>query len=164
MNEQQNAYWGKYRGVVVDNEDPDKLGRIKARVPDIHNANETEHISWAIPCVPYAGKGVGLLLLPPVGANVWIEFERGELEHPIWSGCYWPEGHAPEPAAPDVKVLQTETVTITLDDGKGSITIENKDGRRLHISGSDIEIDGSSGNVSVNGRKVNVNNGALEVI
>lgn len=77
-----SIFFGKFRGVVTDNRDPDGIGRIRARVPDATGERET---GWALPALPYAGDSVGLFVLPPVGANVWIEFEGGDTELPIWT-------------------------------------------------------------------------------
>jgi len=40
-------------------------------------------------------QGVGLFFLPPKGANVWVEFEGGDPDYPIWSGCFWSDGEVP---------------------------------------------------------------------
>ena len=48
-----------------------------------------------MPCAPFAGSGVGFFALPPVGANVWVEFEGGDPDYPIWSGCFWGAGEVP---------------------------------------------------------------------
>jgi len=79
-------YFGKYRGLVTDNRDPEQMGRIRARVPDVLGEADTP---WAMPCVTLplsddVGSG-----LPDIGSNVWIEFEQGDPEYPIWSGCYF---------------------------------------------------------------------------
>ena len=78
-------FYGKYRGRVEDNNDPLKLGRLLAIVPAVDSART----NWALPCMPYADSHAGVLLLPPVGALVWIEFEAGDPNSPIWSGCFW---------------------------------------------------------------------------
>ncbi|MHB8268259.1 phage baseplate assembly protein V [Bradyrhizobium sp.] len=78
-------FYGKYRGRVEGNNDPLKLGRILASVPAVAGTTT----SWALPCMPYATPQGGALLLPPVGALVWIEFEAGDPDSPIWSGCFW---------------------------------------------------------------------------
>ena len=78
-------FYGMYRGKVTDNEDPLIRGRIRAQVPAISD----KPLTWAEPCTPYAGPKVGWYAIPPVGANVWIEFERGDSDYPIWSGCFW---------------------------------------------------------------------------
>jgi uncharacterized protein involved in type VI secretion and phage assembly len=78
-------FHGKYRGRVEDNNDPLKLGRIQALVPAVDGTTT----NWALPCAPYADPHAGVLLLPPVGSLVWIEFEAGDPNSPIWSGCFW---------------------------------------------------------------------------
>ncbi|OHX36208.1 baseplate assembly protein [Methylomonas sp. LWB] len=88
MNE-ENKYWGKYRGTVVNNVDPEQRGRIQALVPDV---NSLIPITFAEPCVPLAGPTgppMGVYMVPPIGAGVWIEFEHGDLDKPIWVGCRW---------------------------------------------------------------------------
>jgi uncharacterized protein involved in type VI secretion and phage assembly len=155
---------GKYRGTVSDNRDPNSLSRIRARVPDVLGDQET---GWAMPCVPYAGDGVGLFLLPPTGASVWIEFEHGDPDYPIWSGCFWAQGQVPaSPAVAEKKVLKTGVGTITLDDttGSGGITIETSDGKKVVMNSTGIEINAGQGTIKINGTQVSVNDGALEVI
>lgn len=80
-------YYGKYRGVVTNNNDPKGAGRIKVRVPSITGDNETK---WCLPCLPYVGGGHGNIFIPRVGDVVWIEFERGDKGYPIWTGCWLP--------------------------------------------------------------------------
>lgn len=161
MSEQ---FLGKYRGVVTDNQDPSMLGRIRAKVQDVLGDNDS---GWALPCVPYAGSSVGLFLIPPVKASVWIEFEHGNPDYPIWSGCFWAQGEVPvSPAVPEKKVLKTDIGTITLDDtpGAGGITIETNAGMKIAITTSGIEIDnGQGGTVKLSGPKVSINDTALEV-
>jgi hypothetical protein len=110
-------YFGKYRGKVIDPNDPLRLGRIIALVPAI---SETP-LSWALPAAPYAGRGVGFFALPPVGAHVWIEFEGGDANYPIWSGCFWFEDEAP--AGPNAVVLQTNLGALRIDDGEATLRL-----------------------------------------
>lgn len=137
-------YFGKYRGTVSDNEDELHLGRIRAKVRDVYQDHES---TWALPCVPYAGNGVGFFFIPPVGASVWIEFEQGDPDYPIWTGCFWDEKKDKLPASPAIagtKVLKTETATITLDDKKGIITIETKGGASVKLNGNKVSINGEA--------------------
>ena len=117
-------FFGKYRGKVANNLDPLQQGRLQVSCPALLGDGG---LSWAMPCVPYAGPGVGLFLLPPVGANIWLEFEGGDLDYPIWSGCFWGPGELTvTPAIADMKVLKTEGITLSINSvrGVGGVTLE----------------------------------------
>lgn len=117
------TFLGKYRGTVVDNLDPLELGRLQVSVPLVLGSATT---SWALPCVPYAGAGVGWYVLPPVGASIWTEFEGGNPDYPIWSGCFWTEGQVPaRPAVPTMRMLKTSSGTLAFNDldGEGGFTL-----------------------------------------
>jgi Type VI secretion system/phage-baseplate injector OB domain len=120
-------YFGKYRGKVVANVDPLHLGRIQVEVAAV--LGEARQ-AWALPCTPYAGADVGWFAIPPVAANVWVEFEQGDPDYPIWSGCFWGERQLPQNARVDepakVQVLRVVGITLTwsdLGDNKG-VTLE----------------------------------------
>ena len=158
-------YYGKFRGVVSDNRDPLMLGRIRAKVADVFGDNES---SWALPSVPYAGNGVGIFLMPPTNASVWIEFEQGDPDYPIWSGCFWALGEVPAtPGVAEMKVLKTNLATITINDlqGAGGITIESKigAGAKIVMNVEGIEITSGAGKIKLTATGVSVNDGALEV-
>lgn len=156
--------FGKYRGKVESNLDPQNQGRIQVSAPAVLGDGR---LSWAMPCVPYAGPGVGSFAVPPVGANVWVEFEGGDPDHPIWSGCFWGLKEAPlVPAVAQVKVLQTESTSITLDDtpGSGGISIETTAGMKIKINDSGIEIsNGRGASIKLKGPTVSLNGDALEI-
>jgi len=156
------AYYGKYRGRVTNNDDPDKRGRLQLSVPSLLG----DHSNWAMPSVPYAGPDVGLFAIPPVGAGVWVEFEGGDLNHPIWTGCFWASGQIPSEADnSDVKLFKTDTCTIAISDASGheGITIETAAGVRLVLNESGLEIDNGQGaNVRIQGPTVFINGSALE--
>jgi len=106
-------FYGKYRGTVTANEDDKALGRLQVSVPDF----PAMKAAWALPSTPYAGDQVGFYTMPPIGANVWVEFEAGNLDAPIWSGCFWTDGQVPgDPVGPDIKVFKTRYVNMVLDD------------------------------------------------
>jgi hypothetical protein len=164
-----SRHYGKYRGKVENNIDPLMLGRIQVSAPAVLGDST---LAWATPCVPYAGSGVGLFLIPPNGAHVWVEFEGGHPDHPIWSGCFWGVGEVPAtPAIPQMKVLKTDGVTLTLSDipGAGGLTIEVNPPvvatpLKLVFSASGIEITNAKASVKLTPASVSINNGALEVI
>jgi uncharacterized protein involved in type VI secretion and phage assembly len=162
------AFHGKYRGIVTDINDPLQIGRIKSTVPDVMGDRES---GWAMPCAPFGGSGMGFFALPKVGAGVWIEFEYGDPDYPIWSGCWFGSKAEVPPVllAPPYKkfLLKTEGGhSILLDDtpGKGGITLETSDGQKIVISATGIEIDNGRGaSIKLTGSQVSVNGGALEV-
>ena len=88
--------WGKYRGIVVDRNDPEQLGRLKVRVPSLSPMRSP---AGRFPVPPYAGADLGTFFIPQVNDLVWIEFAEGELEHPLWTGCAWakPDGNTEIP-------------------------------------------------------------------
>ena len=158
------GFYGKYRGEVTDDKDPRDLGRLRARVPAVLGDEES---GWAMPCLPYAGDGTGLFIVPPPGTQVWIEFEAGDPSHPVWSGCWWTEGQLPNQAKPDQKVWRTASGhTITLDDVSGGERVEITDagGAKVVLDASGIEIAKGGQKVVVSAGSVSVNNGALEVL
>lgn len=94
-------YYGKFRGTVFENFDPEGRGRILVLVPDVLGSVPS---TWATPCVPFTGLAqTGMFVLPQVGANVWVEFEHGNSNYPIWSGGFW--GNDLQP--PKTAVLDT---------------------------------------------------------
>lgn len=160
----QGPFYGKYRGVVSDNSDPNNLGRIRAKVADVYGDEES---GWAMPSVPYAGSSVGLFLIPPTNASVWFEFEHGNPDYPIWTGCFWADNEVPvSPASADKKVLKTGAGTITLDDtqGSNSITIETTNSLKIKMDQQGIEISNGSQKIMISSSSVSVDDGALEVM
>ena len=166
MNEGQ--FWGKYRGVVSDISDPLMQMRIKATVPDVYGDGTS---GWAMPCAPFGGDKVGLFALPTVGAGVWVEFEHGDPDYPIWTGCWWgaPSEIPPTWLVPPYKKVMLVTPaghSITLDDspGVGGITLETADGAKITMSATGLEItNGTGAAIKLSGPQVSVNNGALDV-
>jgi hypothetical protein len=162
-------YYGKYRGKVENNLDPLQLGRVQVSVPAILGEGT---LSWAMPCAPYAGPGVGFFAVPPRGANIWVEFEGGDPDYPIYSGCFWGVGEAPAlPALAEMKVLKTDGVTLTLSDlpGAGGFTLEVGPPAvptplKLVCDATGIEISNGAASVKLSPVSVSINNGALEVI
>ncbi len=84
-NDNAQQFYGKYRGTVINNVDPMQIGRIQVIVPDVSTVLPT---SWAMPCLPTGGIQMGVLSVPSIGAGVWVEFEQGDPDYPIWVGCY----------------------------------------------------------------------------
>ncbi len=149
----EGQYFGKYRGVVIDNKDPQQLGRMRLWVPSLFptvaNAQpDTESLSvsdWAWPCLPFGGTAdQGMFFVPEIGSKVWVEYEEGNLDSPIWVGVFWsaPGGQTEIPAEakemeandPKRRVLKTSSghmLEFCDIEGKESITLRHKDGAML---------------------------------
>jgi uncharacterized protein involved in type VI secretion and phage assembly len=158
--------YGKYRGKVTDNRDDQNLGRIRAELESILGGKET---GWALPSSPYSGNNVGFLFIPPVGAMVWIEFEGGDPDIPIWSGCFWNKGEIPKQGIlPYSKILKTEFATLIFNDAPNSpeeIKIRTKTGLQITMNSTKIEISTNiSAKIVLDGKDVSINDGALEVM
>jgi len=149
----EGKYWGKYRGFVQDNNDPEQLGRLKVAVPSLL----ADAVSgWAWPAVPYAGAGIGFFFMPQVGDLVWVEFIEGDLDHPVWTGGSWgkPGGQSELPqealqSYPQQQVIKTPSgnvIIINDSSGSESITIRTKEGTEIIIdrSGPKITIQADS--------------------
>jgi uncharacterized protein involved in type VI secretion and phage assembly len=113
-------FFGKHRGLVLNNVDPMQIGRIQVQVPDVLGVGIS---SWAMPCVPLTGIQAGTYVVPAVGAGVWVEFEAGDPDYPIWSGGFW--GSAAEvpalalagnPASPSIVLQTTGQNSLVLSD------------------------------------------------
>lgn len=138
VEQMRSRYYGKYRGLVVDVNDPEQLGRITAQVPEILH----EEVSpWALPAVPFAGPGHGLVLLPEVGDGVWIEFEAGDPSRPIWTGGWWGPGELPAPGDTQTRALVTTAGhKFVLDDKQKEIHLLHAGGAELKMTDSDITL------------------------
>lgn len=164
-------YYGKYRGVVVNNIDPEQIGRVQVSVPDI----VAIPTSWALPCLPASGINTGVFTVPQIGAGVWVEFEQGDVDYPIWVGGYW--GSAAETPVMAKMVppgVNGVTIQTTLKNGivvsdlpgpTGGILMQTATGAMISISDVGIVIsNGKGATISLIGPTVDINLGALTVI
>lgn len=163
-----DRFYGKHRATVVNNADPQSRGRLQVTVPEILGENI---VRWALPAAPYAGDGVGFFAVPPIGANVWVEFEAGNLRYPIWSGCFWAEGEIDTAdALPTVKFLKTTAATVRIDDAIGEVTIETG-AAKITLTASEVKIEAPQVTNSANGGRTQLTaagfdaqQGALKVV
>jgi uncharacterized protein involved in type VI secretion and phage assembly len=160
-------FYGKYRGVVVDNKDDTSRARLQVKVPAVMGDTAV----WALPCVPYAGDSVGFFALPEPETAVWIEFEAGDLNYPIWVGCFWADGQIDSSdAVATVKFLKTKKFTLRIDDDSGEVSFEVASGSSLKMTTLDFTAKGKSITQQTDGAKiamdamsVDVNDGAFKV-
>lgn len=167
----RQGFYGKYRGTVVNNVDPLQIGRIQAIVPDVGSLVPG---TWAMPCVPIAGPNMGFFAVPMVGSGVWIEFERGDPDHPIWVGCYW--GLTAElpvmsrtvpPGIPGITLqtaLKNGVVISDVPGPTGGILIQTTTGAMISVSDVGIVISNGKGAViNMVGPTTDINAAALTI-
>lgn len=171
------SYYGKYRGTVLNNVDPEQRGRLMLTIPDVLGAIPS---SWAEPCVPLAGPSgppMGVYLVPPIGAGVWVEFEHGDPDYPIWSGCRWGAqsdiptmAKAGNPADPNIVIQSLLQHMIMVSDmppspATGGIILKSTTGASIVVNDSGIYIsNGKGASIMMVGNTVTINNGALVVM
>jgi hypothetical protein len=169
-------FYGKYRGLVINNIDPEQIGRVMVQVPDVLGEIPS---SWAMPCVPAAGIQAGCFVVPPIGSQVWIEFEQGDPDYPIWTGGFWglvaevPIFATAPPAIPPGQniVLQTTGQNMLMVSDapptpvSGGIVLKSLTGAMIVVNDSGIYIsNGKGAMITLIGPAVDVNIGALTVL
>lgn len=142
--------YGKYPGLVTDNNDPNDQARVQVTLPSVLGE---DNLVWAMPCSPFAGPGVGFVSTPPVGASVWVEFGAGDPNLPILAGCFWQEGDLPSAQVRSNSIsIITEYMSLTIDDNAGGvIVIESNSGARIELTSTEVKIvSGNAQGVSIN--------------
>jgi uncharacterized protein involved in type VI secretion and phage assembly len=166
-----DKYYGKYRGTVLNNVDLLQTGRLLVQVPDVLGLSTS---SWAMPCVPMAGMQMGAYFVPIIGSKVWVEFEGGNPDYPIWTGGFW--GSVAEvptlalagiPASPNIVLQTTGQNSIIVSDlpgPTGGIMLKSMTGASIIVNDTGIYIqNGKGASVIMAGPSVTINNGALVI-
>ena len=126
-----------------------------------------ETTGWCLPCSPYAGNGVGLAAVPPVGSLLFVEWPAGDTTRvPIWSGGAWPDGDGVQDAGPETLVLTTPAghkVVLRDESGSEAIEIEAASGAKVSLSNDGVSIEFGSQKVAMTRASISLNDGALEV-
>ena len=174
------ALQGVYPASVIDNRDPDSLGRVLVRVPGVTDANGTD--LWARVATMMAGRGRGTWFMPEPGDEVLVAFERGEARLPYVIGALWNARSRPPASAQDASSLKLvrsrngvslrirddasnnslvlETPggqRITLQDGAASVRIEDANGNTVTMTASGVTVQASAAVTVSAGSAVEVN-------
>jgi uncharacterized protein involved in type VI secretion and phage assembly len=145
-----HKFYGKYRGTVANNIDPMQIGRVQVIVPDVSDLVPS---GWAMPCFPIAGKQVGAYLLPAIGSAVWVEYERGDPDFPIWTGCFY------------ASVAEVPSLALIDNPSSGDIVVKSSSGATIVVNDTGIYIENGKGaSLVLTGPSVDINNGALVVV
>jgi hypothetical protein len=164
-------FYGKYRGTVLNNVDPMQMGRIQAMVPDVSTVLPS---SWCTPCVPAAGIQAGVLAVPAIGAGVWVEFEQGDPDYPIWAGCWWGSpaelpvlAHLAPPGTASFTVqttLQNGMVISDMPGPTGGIMLKSMTGAAIIVNDTGIYLsNGKGAMITLIGPTVAINVAALVI-
>jgi uncharacterized protein involved in type VI secretion and phage assembly len=175
---------GVYTATVLDNRDREGLARVFVRVPGVADAG-----IWARIATMMAGENRGTLFIPDVDNEVLVAFERGDLRQPYVIGALWNGKDKPPVSGADAattKMIRSRSgVTfriddkaaslvietpagqrITLQDGPGSVRVEDQNGNSVTLATSGITVTASAAvtvnagaTVEVNASMVNVNAG-----
>ena len=164
-------YFGKHRGLVLNNIDPEQRGRLLVQVPDVLGLGIS---SWAMPCVPMAGIQMGAYFVPLIGSGVWVEFEGGNPDYPIWTGGFW--GSAAEvpalalagiPGSPNIVLQTTGQNTLMISDlpgPTGGLMLKSPTGASIIVNDTGIYIqNGKGASIVMTGPTTTINNGAFVV-
>jgi uncharacterized protein involved in type VI secretion and phage assembly len=165
-------FYGKYRGTVLNNVDPMMQGRLQVLVPDVAGLLP---VTWALPCVPIAGAQSGMVALPVPQSGVWVEFEHGDPDFPIWVGCFWGSGaelpalaRITPPVVPAITFqtpLQNGLTISDLPGPSGGIMLKSATGATLIVNDTGIIIrNGQGASIVLAGPSVNINAGALTIV
>ncbi|WP_171169977.1 phage baseplate assembly protein V [Streptomyces sp. I05A-00742] len=162
-------YFGKYRATVLNTADPLVQGRIQVQLSDRYGLFPS---TWALPAVPFAAKGTaGIIALPQTGSMVWVEFEAGDPDCPIWTGAFWPEpagapllAMAGTPATPNIHLQTTTGVSVTLSDMPAAqLQVLTPAGASIVVGAAGISISNGQASIVLSGPSVIINGGALVV-
>lgn len=159
---------GKYRGTVINNVDPLGESRILVTVPDVSLTP-----AWATPAHQVAGIQMGSVSVPPIGSGVWIEYEHGDPDRPVWAGSWF--GSAAEPPSltrqvpPGVGAVVIQTTTqngllITDAPGpQGGLRLQSRSLAFISITEEGIRLQNGSASILITPTSVVINNGALTI-
>jgi uncharacterized protein involved in type VI secretion and phage assembly len=162
---QRGRYFGKYRGKVREIGEGENLGLIKVTVPEIYGDEDEIESPWAVPCVPFAGAGHGLVALPEVEDGVWVEFEAGDISRPIWTGFWWADDEMPEPKGVLVRTfITTAGHKLILDDDAGEVHLLHADGAKLTMTDSEITLEIGQASITMSDGEISLKVSSAGVI
>ena len=168
-----DRYYGKYRGTVINNVDPMQLGRLQVTVPDVTGLVPS---TWCTACLPVAGQQMGFFAVPIIGAGVYIEFEQGDPDYPVWVGCFIATvadkpllANTAPPPIPSITLQTPLKNGMVISDGLGpmgvgGIVLQSASGATIAVNDTGITItNGKGATISMVGPTVDINLGALTV-
>lgn len=172
----QNTYPGLYRGTVMPFPDPEFRGRLLLTIPDVLAFVPS---TWAEPCAPLSGPPgpMGVYMVPPPGAGVWVMFEHGNVNKPVWIGCRFDTSADPpidaklsNPVNPSIVIQTLLKNTLVVSDLPptpitGGIMLRSTTGAMIVVNDSGIYLNNGKGAmISMIGKAIDFNVGAMTII
>jgi type VI secretion system (T6SS) baseplate-like injector VgrG len=167
-------FYGKYRGTVINNIDPELRGRLLCEVPDVLGLVPSSWCEASVPLAGPTGPPMGTYFVPPIGAGVWVEFEQGDPDKPVWSGCRYAPSNPPTlalaglPVSPSIvmqTMLQNALVISDLPGPTGGIMLKSTTGAMLIVNDTGIYLSNGKGAVmTMIGPAIDFNAGALTIV
>lgn len=171
---ENEKFHGLFKGTVINNVDPEFRGRLMLEVPDVLSMIPS---SWAEPCAPLAGPtgtSMGAYLVPPIGAGVWVSFQKGDPDFPVWLGCRWgspadvpPQALLGLPISPNILFQTAAMNAVVISDlpgPTGGIMLKSTTGASIIVNDTGIYIqNGKGASIIMVGPTITVNQGALVI-
>ena len=170
------TYPGLYRGTVMPLPDPEFRGRLLLTIPDVLAFIPS---TWAEPCAPLSGPPgpMGVYMVPPPGAGVWVMFEHGDVNKPVWIGCRFDTMADPpidvkmsNPLDPSIVIQTLLKNTLVVSDLPptpitGGIMLRSTTGAMIVVNDSGIYLNNGKGAmISMIGKAIDFNVGAMTII
>ncbi|MFK0735476.1 MAG: phage baseplate assembly protein V [Gloeotrichia echinulata IR180] len=167
-----NRIFGVVIGIVTNNQDPEKFGRVKVKFPWLSDDDESY---WARIATPMAGKQMGIYFLPEVDDEVLVVFEQGDMNFPYIIGGLWNGEDRPpltnENLKNNVRLIKSRSGhVIRLNDEKGKETIEiidKSNNNKLVFdtttntitiqTDKDIKLSAPKGTISLDAKEIKIN-------
>ena len=161
--------FGVVIGLVTNNKDPEKMGRVKLKFPWLSDTDESD---WARMAVPMGGNDRGFFFLPEVDDEVLVAFEQGNSRFPYVLGVLWNGKDKPplknEDGKNNLRVIKSRSghmIRLNDEDGKETIEIIDKSGKNQIVidtaknaitltSDKDITLSASKGTITLDAQKL----------
>lgn len=166
-----SSFHGVVTGIVTNNEDPDKLGRVKVKFPWL---SEEEESTWARVASLSGGKEKGMVFLPEVEDEVLIAFQNGNINMPFVIGSLWNGVDTPPETNSDgennTKMIKTrsghmikfsdkageEKIEIIDSSESNKVVIDAKENKITIESAADIDLKAPDGKVTIDAKEVEI--------
>lgn len=123
-------YYGTYRAFVYANTDPDNMNRLQLIIPHLNATAPSTN--WAWPMGMWGGKDYGVQMLPKVGDMVWVSFENGDPNFPLWKHAGYGKEELPSefstPQHYGFKTPNGSILVINDNEGEEEILVKLKTG------------------------------------